>query len=89
MTPRPATKSFECRKADLPMEEKSEARRAVSSPQHSRTGGDVSPRAYCRFDSGSCVESPKPAEYRGILDSPAGRVKRCKRVRKREKLSSE
>ena len=24
MTPRPATKSFECRKADLPMEEKSE-----------------------------------------------------------------
>ena len=72
-TPCHATKSFECRKADLPMEEKSEARRAVSSPQHSRTGGDVSPRAYCRFDSGSCVESPKPAEYRGILDSPASR----------------
>lgn len=36
-TPCHATKSFECRKADLPMEEKSEARRAVSSPQHSRT----------------------------------------------------
>ena len=36
-TPCLAAKSFECRKADLPMEEKSEARRAVSSPQHSRT----------------------------------------------------
>lgn len=36
-TPCHATKDFECRKADLPMEEKSEARRAVSSPQHSRT----------------------------------------------------
>lgn len=34
-------------------------------------------------------KSLKPAEYRGILDSPAGRVKRCKRVRKREKLSGE
>ena len=33
-TLRPATKNFKCRKADLPKEEKSEARRAVSSPQH-------------------------------------------------------
>lgn len=35
-SPASASKNFKCRKADLPMEEKSEARRAASSPQHGR-----------------------------------------------------